>query len=220
MNVQRIEKESMNQEQPGIKPVIILASSSLNRRKILEGLEVSFKIIPPNIEEKAITAEEPRVLVQAISRQKAEIVTQMLPPINSYLIIAADSLVVSEGKILGKPAGKKEAIKMLCLLSDKTHFFYTGICIINTETREIHQECTESTVTFRKLAQEEIENYVNTQPVTTMAGGYDITKGSPGEKFLAKIEGSYTNVLGLPLENLFPVFEKYGIKYQDLQLTN
>lgn len=219
MNVQRIEKESMDREQSTNKPVIILASSSINRRKILRNLELSFESISAGIEEEKITAVKPPDLVCKISRQKAEAIVKKLPPKGSYLVIAADTIAFFEGKILGKPANKNEAIKMLHLLSGKTHYCYTGICVIDTESQKVHQDCAETAVTFKKLTAEEIENYVNTQPVTTKAGGYDICKGSPGEKFLAEIRGSYTNVLGLPLEILLPILDKYDIKYQDSLLT-
>lgn len=214
MSPQKLERGEVNQERALGEPIIILASSSPNRKRLLEGLGIAFSSISPQIEEEKITASNPRALVQAISRQKALVIAGNLPATESHLVIAADSLAVFEGKVLGKPANKKEATGMLHLLSNNTHQFYTGICIIDTQTQAVRQDCVETIVTFRQLADEEIEDYVNTQPVTTMAGGYDISKGTPGEKFLAKIKGSYTNVLGLPLESLFPVFENYGIKYE------
>jgi septum formation protein len=199
----------MNPEKLINKPIIILASSSLNRKKILENLGLSFNSISPDIKEEKITAKKPSDLVQKISYQKAQAVAQKLPPGIPHLIIAADSLAFLKGKILGKPANKKEAKKMLRFLSGQTHQFYTGICVIITQTQETYQDYAKTEVTFKELTDEEIQDYINSQPVTTMAGSYNIEKGAPGKKFLANIQGSYTNVLGLPLEKLQPIFEKH-----------
>lgn len=196
------------------KPIIVLASSSLNRQKILEDLGFSFQIISPNIEEKTITTLSPSNLVKKISRQKAEAVVSQLS-LKPYFIVAADSLAFFEEKVLGKPANIREAKKMLRLLSGKTHQFYTGICVINTQSKGIIQDYARTEITLKKLSDREIEAYVQTQPVITMAGSYNIIKGSPGEEFVAQVKGSYTNVLGLPLEKLLPIFQKYGFEYQN-----
>jgi len=195
------------------QPNIILASSSQSRKKILKELGLSFRAISPAIEERKIIINEPGALVKEISRQKAEAVFKRLAP-KTYWLIAADSLAVFKGRILSKPTHKKEAREMLHLLSGQTHHFYTGVCFIRTIPKESNQDYVRTRVDFRELTAEEIEAYVDTQPVTAWAGAYNAAKGSLGEKFLAKIEGSYSNILGLPLEVLLPFLEKYEIKYK------
>ena len=137
-------------------------------------------------------------------------------------IIAADSLAIIETKrvkdknlvhqltkfrlgnyfVFGKPTTKKEAILFLSTISNTYHYFVTGLFVKRVKGKVIHQSVTKSKLVFKKITTSEIEKYVDTQPVLTFAGSYQIEKGTPGEKFVKKITGSYTNVLGLPAEKI------------------
>lgn len=207
---------------------IILASSSLGRKKILESLGLKFEIIPSNIDEDKFTAPSPLALVKKIAKAKAMAVlraisekrkatSKKLLPIpyslfaGPYVIIAADSMILFRGQIYGKPKTKTEAKKFLKMFSGKTHRFLTGLCVIDTTTAKLYQTSCYSRVYFSKLMGKEIDDYVKTANVTSFAGGY--APDLPGGEIIKakmKIIGSKSNVLGgLPLEKLLPVMKRF-----------
>lgn len=227
-------------------PLIILASRSPARKKVLQSLGIDFTVMPTNIDERKITASSPFLLVKKLARMKGEMVkvrrqetgaskkgVNSLAP-NSQLpasiILAADSLAIIETKmvkdknlihrltkyrlgnyyLLGKPQTIEEAKLFLSILSAKTHFFITGLFVKRTKDKVIYQSITKTKVVFNKISQKEIDNYVKTQPVLTFAGAYQIEKGTPGEKFVRKLCGSYTNVLGLPEEELVKFLKEWA----------
>lgn len=189
---------------------IILASASPRRKRLFKELGLNFKCLEAQILEEEIRAEEVSSLVQKLARLKAETVIEQLT--SPALIVAADTLLEFEGKILGKPQDKNEATSMLTKLSGKTHSVYTGFYILNTTTREVWQGYDKTLVSFRNLSQEEIRKYTETEDVETMAGAYNLAPGTPGEKLIARIDGSVTNVIGLPMEKILPILEQNQIK--------
>lgn len=211
---------------------LILASSSETRKKILKSLGLKFKVVPSHLDESKISATNPKLLVQKLAKAKAETVTQNLklpyskPTIvdrlygssgADYLILAADSMALLGSQTIGKPKNRKDAERILKLLSNKTHQFITGLYIINTKTNQSWQKLAVSQVTFKKINHQEIEDYVSKNQVTRYAGGYAIvppkdfnfkTINQGQSKIIKKVEGSLTNVMGLPVEVLLPILRE------------
>lgn len=171
---------------------IVLASGSPRRRELLEGLGLSFEICPAKGEEHAPEGAGPAETVQALALAKAEEVAKLHP---QSLVIAADTIVWADDRILGKPRDEAEAVAMLSLLSDNSHEVYTGVAIIFGEKTICQSECTK--VFFRRLSQEEIDAYVRTGEPMDKAGAYGIQ--GRAAMMVQRIEGDYFNVMGLPL---------------------
>ncbi len=178
---------------------IILASSSPRRKyllgMILKNFGLKFDIIPANIKECIPKkAENYSVFVKKLALIKAKSVA------NSYggVIIGADTIVVLNGRVLGKPATSGEAKLMLKLLSGKEHKVYTGIAIIDPEKKRSFIDYEVSKVRFRVLTKGEIDYYVKSESPMDKAGAYGI-QDDFGSTFVSKINGDYFNVVGLPV---------------------
>lgn len=197
---------------------IYLASKSPRRRELLRQIGVDFELLPFSpadgekgdmINEDALPEELPHDYVRRISRKKADFAWQALE--QRYRlprpILTADTTVVLENCILGKPQDKKEAAAMLRELSGKTHRVLT--CITLRKKDELFQEVQESEVTFADLSNEEIENYCNTLEPYDKAGGYGIQ--GLAAKFIVHISGSYSGIVGLPLFETTRLLRKAGI---------
>ncbi|MCD8217580.1 MAG: Maf family protein [Clostridiales bacterium] len=182
---------------------IILASASPRRKELLARLGAEFEVIPSGGEE-VITKEIPSEIVMELAAQKAGTVAEELKKNTEHiLIIGADTIVVNDGKILGKPADEADACRMLRSLSGKTHQVYTGVCLIRLETEkcEKHTFFEETDVTFYPMTEEEIREYVATKDPLDKAGAYGI-QGVCG-KYIRGIQGDYNNVVGLPVARLY-----------------
>lgn len=182
---------------------LILASASTGRKKVLSTLKIPFEIVDSKIDENKVNPKKPLELVLKRAETKGQSVEKNLPKNNDYLIITADSMVVLNNIAIGKAENIEEAKKFLRFLSGKTHDFLTGVWIKNTKTGKIWHDVNISKVTIRKLTEIEIENYSNSDDLTKYAGAYSIID-SP-QDFVTKIEGSITNVIGLPLEVIIPI---------------
>ncbi len=219
---QRIEQARPKGKTGGSIPLtdanmkIVLASASAGRKKLLENLGLKFEVIPANIDEEKFAASTPLGLVKKIAKAKALAVEARILPIHTnttnttnYLIIAADSMVVFKGQTYGKPKSRNEAKRLLKMFSGKSHFFISGLCVLDTNIHKLYQTSGISRVTFSNLTEKEIETYVKTASVTSYAGGYapDL-KGGEIIKAKMKIIGSESNVLGgIPLEKLVPILK-------------
>lgn len=178
---------------------IILASNSPRRKDLLSGLELPFEIrVIRDIDESyhdSLTGED---IPKYISEKKAKAYEPTLA--DNEILITADTIVYLEGRVLGKPKDREDAIRMLSDLSDKTHEVITGVTIL---TKTIHRSFSAiSKVTFDKLSKEDIEHYVDQYKPLDKAGAYGIQEwiGFIGVK---SIEGSYFNVMGLPIQRLY-----------------
>lgn len=186
---------------------IILASASPRRREILTNLGLSFQIQASQVEEKFLEDMEPGVLAQETALAKARDVAKNF---NSGLVIGADTIVVLNDQILGKPASVEEAQAMLQALNGKEHLVISGLAVVDVQEQEetaIHEI---TKVWFRQLDDEEIQNYVATGEPMDKAGAYGIQ--DKGSLLVAKIEGCYFNVVGLPLSRLYLLLKQKGIK--------
>ncbi len=171
-------------------PKLILASGSPRRAELFRQAGLNFKIIVPNVDEAPLPGEAPDQFVCRTAREKAESL-----PAGDVVILAADTAVVDGNRILGKPADAEEAAKMLRSLSGRTHEVMTGVCLRFPDRTECFH--TETRVTFRTLSETEIDDYVATGEPMDKAGAYAIQGGAA--KMVRRIEGSYSNVVGLPL---------------------
>ncbi len=156
---------------------------------------ISFRVIPSSYHEKKIPGLSPALLV----RKHAEGKVRKISAPKKYPVLGADTVVVLKGKIMGKPKSQKEALKMLRALSGRRHFVYTGIALRNPETGKIKTAFEKTAVEFKKLAEKDILNYLDAVHVLDKAGAYAIQEGP---KIVKKIKGSYSNVVGLPVELL------------------
>ncbi len=177
---------------------IILASASPRRKSLMDVLGLDFEIKVSDCEEKIDKNCSVEDIVMSLSLQKASAVADNTK--GDYLIIGADTVVSYNDEILGKPANKDDAIKMLKLLSGKTHSVYTGFTIIHTSDNTILTDYEKSDVTFRKLDDEEIIKYVNTGEPMDKAGAYSIQ--GIASSFVEELKGDYNNVVGLPIYKL------------------
>lgn len=180
---------------------IVLASRSPRRARLLKDLGVKFDIIHSSINEEDFPARgNPIAFVKHLSSTKAHNVSEKI--LKDAVIIAADTTVVLNGKILNKPISPAHAIQMLTSLSGKTHTVYTGISLINKKSGKKIDAYKATDVTFRELTSNEIEDYVNTGSPMDKAGSYGI-QDDFGAVFVNKINGCFYNVVGLPLELLY-----------------
>ena len=183
---------------------IYLASKSPRRRKLLKQLGIKFKSFSVNSIEEFFDGEHPVECVKRIALEKMELAKMK---VNNGIIITADTIVVLNKKVLGKPHNEKDAIKILSMLSGKKHTVFTGFCVLNQKTnkRVVNYEKTE--VEFRKLNKDEIVDYVKGGSPMDKAGAYGI-QDDFGAVFVKRINGCYYNVVGLPLTNLYNAIRK------------
>jgi len=173
---------------------IILASASPRRIELLKLAGLAFDVIPADIEEAARPEEAPDQHVLRLAAEKAQFVSADNP---DCLVIGADTIVFRAGEILGKPANREEAQKTLAKLSGQTHEVFTGFCIAQLSRGIRICEAVRSAVTFREMTPDEISWYADTPEPYDKAGAYAVQGISAS--FIRKIDGSYTNVIGLPL---------------------
>ena len=178
---------------------IYLASKSPRRRKLLKQLNISFKSFSVEMDERVKSNESPSNAVLRLSKEKLELAKTK---IKNGIIITADTIVVLDNLILGKPKNKKDAFRILKILSGRTHVVYTGYSIFNSANSNTISEYEKTKVTFRKLNDEEILEYIDGGSPMDKAGAYGI-QDDFGAVFIKKINGCYYNVVGLPLAKLY-----------------
>lgn len=185
---------------------LILASGSPRRKELLNKAGYEFDIIKSNYVEDMTLPLEPKDLAKFLSLGKARDVAQYV--IENAVIIAADTFIIFNGKVLGKPVSEKDAQETLALLSGNTHSVITGFTLLDTKTKQMYQDAVESTISFRALSKSEINEYVATGEPMDKAGAYAIQEGASG--FVEHIKGSQTNIIGLPMETLKPALENFA----------
>lgn len=188
---------------------IILASGSPRRFELLKSLGLEFDVYRPDVDESMIDGELPHELCTRLSRLKAQAGAEKLP---DSLIIAADTIVVIDDVILGKPKDKRDAFTMLKRLQGKWHEVITGISVCMKGNIISHDEHTR--VKFRELSDSEIEAYVLTGECDDKAGAYAVQ--GYGSLLVERIEGDYFNVVGLPLCSLGRMLKVFGVNYPRL----
>jgi nucleoside triphosphate pyrophosphatase len=183
---------------------IFLASKSPRRKKLLKQLNLNFKVISIYINEKIKTGEAPSQMVKRLSIEKLE---KAKEKISDGIIITADTIVVIDGQIIGKPKNKKDAERILKILSGRTHSVYTGFSVYNCGNKKMLTNYEKTFVTFRRLEQNEINSYIDSGTPMDKAGAYGI-QDDFGAVFIKKINGDYYNVVGLPLSKLYNALKR------------
>lgn len=182
---------------------LILASASPRRQQLLKQIGLTFQVLPSNIDEDDTVCSDPLANVQAIALRKAR---EVAGRIKDGIVIGADTQVLTEDELLGKPLDKADAVRILSKLSGKTHRVITGVALVDAETG-FEETWTETTlVKFRDLSKDEITDYVETGESMGKAGAYGIQ--GMAAAFVESIEGCYFNVVGLPLAKLVQKLRK------------
>ena len=173
---------------------LILASNSPRRRDLLTQAGLTFSVIPSEVDEHKVTMSDPDVFVRTLAESKAIDVAQKHP---SSWVIGADTIVVIENQILGKPDSADAARDMLERLSGNIHQVFTGYCVCCKHKGRLFTDVVKTDVCFKRLGEAEIEWYIQTGEPFDKAGGYGIQ--GIGSVLVKSISGSYTNVVGLPV---------------------
>jgi septum formation protein len=179
---------------------LVLASSSVTRKNLLTEAGLNFEIDPSHYEEDMTLPISPKELVIYLSYGKAKDVASRH---KEAMVLGADTIIVYQDKILGKPHTPEKAKEMLNMLNGKMHLAVTGFTVIDTENNRTISKAVETKVFFKNLTDKNIEDYIATGEPLNKAGAYAILEN--GGKLIAKIEGSKTNVAGLPIEELIAV---------------
>jgi septum formation protein len=185
---------------------LILASASPRRAEVLRDAGVSFTVVSSAVDETPYQDEAPQALVQRLADAKADLVAARA--VGPAIVIAADTVVVLDGQVLGKPRSTDDARHMLEQLSGRTHSVHTGVSLIRLPDAERLQFVETTLVHFSRLTAEDISLYLATEEPYDKAGAYAI-QGRAG-RFIPRIEGCYFNVVGLPLEHLLAALRELG----------
>jgi septum formation protein len=184
---------------------LILASASPRRRELLRAAGFDFEVRPSGIEEKRRAGESGEEFALRVAREKALQVAASAPP--ESLVLGADTVVIVDGEVLGKPAGPDDAPRMLRLLSGVTHRVVTGVCLVRAPDRIEALTPSVTLVTFRRLDEQGISEYVSSGEPLDKAGAYGIQ--GLASKFVTRIEGCYFNVVGLPVALVYELLKPF-----------
>jgi septum formation protein len=179
------------------EPKIVLASASRRRQDLLRRLGIPFLSVPSRVEEDLLEGEGPEEHVLRLCEEKARAVGRLYP---ERWIIGADTIVLIDDVILGKPRNRKEALWMLDKLQGRAHEVYSGVCVLHPGNEILAKRAVCTRVHMKPLSQEEKEWYLRTGEPFDKAGGYAIQGFA--SVLIREIEGSYTNVVGLPIPEL------------------
>jgi septum formation protein len=183
---------------------IVLASKSPRRKEILEQIGIPFKVDVSNFDEESIKFKTPEGMVKKLSLEKAKIVAKRNP---NSVILAADTTVVINKEIIGKPKSKQDAFRILSLLNNKWHEVITGFTLV--KGRKIITKHVITKVKFKKLSKAEINAYVNTGEPMDKAGAYGIQ--DKAGLLIESVSGDYFNIVGLPIVVVGETLKEFGI---------
>jgi septum formation protein len=214
MKLQFTSKNAPPPEPP--KPDVILASQSMGRRMLLEKLGVRFRVVVARVDEESIVDSNPEAMIKKRAEAKAkEVITNPkvynISEEREALIVTADSMAILGKKTYGKATDRENAKEILRALMGKTHVFTTAVSITHLaegKVKKSWEKTIKTKVTMRKMTTPELESYVTRFDFTRFAGGYAIND-APWD-LVTKVDGSYTNVIGLPFEVLLPILR--GLK--------
>ncbi len=183
---------------------IILASTSPRRVELLKAVGINFETTNPDYDENIIGLKFSYQAIESIALNKGKSVLEKTD--KSALIISADTVVVMDEEVLGKPKDKTDALRMLKMLNDKTHFVVTSIALIDKANNREILESTTSHVTFNNLSESDIINYIEDFAPLDKAGSYGIQELP--SYFIKNIKGDFDNIVGLPTKTLIKMIEK------------
>jgi septum formation protein len=193
--------------------MIVLASASPRRQKLLRTAGIPFIVQPADINETPRAGESPNACAERLAQEKALAVAQSHPQDH---VLGADTIVVIDNQILGKPCGDADAERMLRLLSGRTHSVITGVCVVEPVTsgqgsgaNRITTTSETTLVTFCEMSKDEIHDYVATREPMDKAGAYAIQ--GIASRWIPRIEGDYSNVVGLPVALVYRILRDRGL---------
>jgi septum formation protein len=195
---------------------LILASASARRAEILRNAGITFTVLSSAVDETPIPGESPQAMVKRLALAKAELVAARA--LGPAIVIAADTTVVLEGEVLGKPRTSDDARHMLEKLSGRTHLVITGVAVIRLPDVERREFVETTHVHFAAVSPEEISNYLASGEPFDKAGSYAV-QGLAG-RFIPRIEGCYFNVVGLPLARLCRELGELGWSAESAENAN
>jgi len=185
---------------------IILASNSPRRRELLGQIGLAFTVSPTDVDESICSGESPKDYAERLALEKARAAASR---VRTGIVIAADTIVVVGGSIFGKPADAHDARRMLTELSGREHEVVTGLAVVDATSGRFSVRTSVTKVTFRTLSEREIDAYIATREPLDKAGAYGIQER--GALLVEKIEGCYSNVVGLPLSLLGEMLREFDI---------
>jgi septum formation protein len=190
--------------------MLILASASPRRQELLRSAHIDFAVQPTNVTEVPEAGESPDRCAKRLAYEKALAIATLRP---DALVLGADTIVVVQNEMLAKPADEKDAERMLRLLSGRSHQVITGVCLMGrsrTKQRfeDVRSEAT--TVTMQPLSDEEIRFYARSGEPMDKAGGYAIQ--GIASRWISRIEGDYSNVVGLPVSLIYRMLREHGVQ--------
>jgi septum formation protein len=190
--------------------MLVLASASPRRQELLSNAGISFTAQAADIPETPLAGELPLSFAERMAREKALAVFRGRP---SDVVLGADTIVVVDGQILGKPRDPTDAVRMLRLLSGRTHMVATGVCLIGPQqgmaTPFFDLRSETSSVTFATLSDADIQFYISTGEPLDKAGAYAIQ--GIASRWITRIEGDYCNVVGLPVALVWRMLKEHGM---------
>lgn len=187
---------------------IILASSSPRRKELLKSLGISFKVIPSNLEEVQLDGEVPARAAVRLAQAKALAVARRFP---EAVVLGADTVVLLGKEVMGKPKSLAEAERMLKKLSGRTHLVITGFCLLNPEDNRVIKKAITTKVKMKRFSPAELKGYLKSGEPLDKAGAYAVQ--GIGAFLIKSVQGSYSNVVGLPLAEVSEAFKELGIPY-------
>ena len=189
---------------------MILASGSPRRRDLLSQAGIPFEINPADIPELEEPGESPMDFARRLAREKALAVAQRLGPTPPHWVLGADTIVVVDSDILGKPRDEKNAMELLERLTGRGHLVVTAVALVASDTLAIRDFAVTTQVEMRDVPRDELAAYVATGECLDKAGGYAVQGGA--RSFVTKIVGSETNVIGLPMDETLALLAEVGIE--------
>lgn len=184
--------------------MLVLASASPRRQELLRNAGIPFEVQPAHIAEDPLPGEGAKECAERLAREKALAVARQRP---QDCVLGADTVVVVDGQILGKPSNAVDAARMLRLLSGREHQVITGVCLVVSGKWSVASETT--SVTISEISEKEISSYVASGEPMDKAGGYAI-QGS-ASRWIPRIEGDYSNVVGLPVALVWQMLRQAGV---------
>lgn len=184
--------------------MLVLASASPRRQELLRNAGIAFEVQPAHIPEDPLPGESAKDCAERLAREKALAVAQER---RNDAVLGADTVVVIDGDILGKPVDDADAARMLRLLSGRTHRVITGVCLVLSGQWSVASETT--SVTMNEISDEEIRDYVASDEPMDKAGAYAIQ--GMASRWISRIEGDYSNVVGLPVALVYRMLPRSGL---------
>ena len=203
-----------------LAPRLVLASGSPRRRELLAAAGIDFEVVPADIPEELGSGEQPVAFATRLAREKALAVAERLPDVPDRPVLAADTIVVCDDEVLGKPRDEAHAVALLSKIVGRSHVVVTGVAITRTGTPDTSLESLHvaSEVTMRAAGRDEIARYVAGGEPMDKAGAYAIQ--GEGRTFVVGVEGSETNVIGLPMEETLELLARAGVEAAPARETN